>query len=159
MATKQPETTDAGAVPAAAPSDAEAANGNGGLRLLSRDDILGMDDVRYAIINVRAWKNQAVRIKSLTAREREEFEQSISKTLPDGTSKTDLITARAKLCVRIMVDANGRRIFDDSFVGALSNKNAEAIGQIFDDGAKLSGITKRDVEELAGNSPEVRTDS
>jgi hypothetical protein len=133
--------------PAAAPSE----NGAATLELMSKDDILGIEDRRYKIVHVRAWNNRPVRIQSLTSREREEYENSITVQGESGT-KTNIITARAKLCVRIMVDKDGRRIMDDSYIGALANKSADAIGQIFEEGSKFSAITKKDVEELAGNS-------
>lgn len=127
------------------------------LTLLGRDEIIGLQDRRYRIVNVRAWDGRPVRIRSLSAKEREEYEQSITQQIGDGQSRTNIVGARAKLCVRIIVDKNGNLIFDDSFVGALGEKNADAIGQIFEEGSKFSGIMKRDVEELVGNSAGTRT--
>lgn len=135
----------------AAAAGSEPTNGDAPLELMSRDDILNIEDRRYKIVHVRAWNNRPCRIQSLTSREREEYENSITVQGENGT-KTNIITARAKLVVRILVDAQGRKIMDESHVGALAGKSADAVGQLFEEGSKFSGITKRDVEELAGNS-------
>jgi len=125
------------------------------LRLLKKDAFLKRDDRKYRDVPVPEWEEDGVvpivRLQSLSGTEREEFETSITKTKADGTSSTDMKGARAKLLVKIIVDEEGRRIFDDSDVGALSQKSAAAIGRLFDEGSSLSGILKRDVEEAVKN--------
>ena len=66
------------------------------LTLLGRDELLGIPDRKYKIVHVRAWDGRPVRIRSLSAKEREEYEQSITSQVGDGQSRTNIVGARAK---------------------------------------------------------------
>jgi hypothetical protein len=133
-------------------SEGAAAHEANGAAFLSRDDILGLKDREYRTLTVKAWGGKAVRIQSLTASERDAFEDSIQKQQRDGSTKQNLANVRARLCVLTLVDANGQRLFAEEHARTLGQRNASAINEIFEASAKLSGILKSDLEELVGNS-------
>ena len=49
------------------------------------------------------------------------------------------------------MDARGERLFDESQVDELGGKSGQVLDRVFDKAQRLNGITKADVDELAGN--------
>jgi|TARA_Y100000310_G_scaffold7603_1_gene8330 hypothetical protein len=110
--------------------------------LLSRDDILNVDDTRYEEIDMPEW-NGSVRIRGLSAadRSRIESEYTESTTGPDGVPKNKVDPRfRAALCSMCIVDDEGKRMFSEADIEALGNKNGANLERIFDRARKLSGI-------------------
>lgn len=116
------------------------------MTLLTRDQILTADDLRSEIVPVPEWGGD-VRVAALTGTERDRFETSFG----DGKTK-NLDNVRAKLVAKSIVDEDGQRIFSDADVVKLGLKNAAALDRVFDVAQRLSGLTKQDVDDLAGNS-------
>lgn len=124
--------------------------------LLGRDAILGAVDVQYQEVDVPEWGGK-VRIKGLTAGERDTFEASILQGKGKNTSVNHK-NMRAKLLAMSIVDAEGNRIFGNDDIAALGKKSSKAINRLFDIATELNGIGEDDVEELAGNSEADRSD-
>lgn len=120
------------------------------MSLLSRDQVLGAEDLSYEIVDVPEWGGK-VRVRGLTGTERDAFEASMVKST-GKIQKIDTANIRAKLCALTMVDDEGERLFTDSDVALLGKKSASALDRVYDAAARLSKITKEDVDELAGNS-------
>lgn len=135
--------------PAAAPTmPAEPA-------LLSREAILAAKDLTYEIVDVPEW-NGAVRVRGMTADERDTFEESLQQG--EGRKrKMSLAHFRAKLVARCVVDAKGETLFtSDAHVKALGQRSAAALARVAAVASRLSGLTEADVEDLAtdlGNAP------
>ena len=85
-----------------------------------------------------------VRLRGLSAAERDEFEATL------GVSQ-DLTNMRARLVVSCMVDENGQRIFKNSEAKALGEKNATVINRLFEEVRKLSGMADEDLGIAEGN--------
>lgn len=122
--------------------------------LLTRDAILTADDIRFEEVPVPEWGG-TVRVRSLIGSERDEYEAAIAG---DGT-KPDLTNLRARLVAKAVVDEAGKRVFSDADVAKLGMKNAAALNRVFDVVRALSGLTKEDVEALAGNSDAAQSGS
>ena len=120
--------------------------------MLSRDEILNAKDLPTETVNVPEWGG-SVKIRSITAFERDSFEQSII----DG-KKTNMSNIRARFCALIIVDDKGDRVFGDLDMAILGRKSGKALGRIFDAGQKLNGFSKEDFEELEKNSGKTPTD-
>lgn len=113
---------------------------------------------REAFLAGRAPKRETVEtsrgpvvVQELTGKERDAFERSCVK--PDGKkTKEDMTNLRAKLLVLAVRDDNGDRLLQDGDVESVGRLPAGDIQAVFETAARLSGITKEDVEELVGNS-------
>lgn len=105
--------------------------------LLNKDSILAAADFKYVEHDVPEW-NGSVRLRGLSAAERDEFEATL------GISQ-DLTNMRARLVVSCMVDENGQRIFKNSEAKALGDKNATVINRLFESVRKLSGMADEDL--------------
>lgn len=127
-----------------------ADNSNGTLVLLDRNSILNAHDSRRELVHVPEWGG-SLYVKSLTGAERDRFEASIQAN-KTGDAKLNLSNFRSKLVVLAACDENGGRLFGDTDINALGQRNAQALQRVFEVAQKLCGMTKEDVEELTGES-------
>lgn len=131
------------------------------LNLLSRDQILGASDIQTEDIEAPEWGG-TVRVRGLTAKQRDEYESSLVVTEGKGKSQTQRINmrnARARLAVMAVIDEDGNPLFADSDVFVLGEKSGAVIDRIFEAASRLSGISETDMDELTGNSSGQSDDS
>lgn len=117
--------------------------------LLTKDLILAADDLMTEDVAVPEWGG-TVRVRSLSGTERDAFEQAIV-TRKGKNVQTNLTNIRAKMSALCMVDESGQRLFNDADVVELGQKSAAALDRVFSVAQRLSGLTDKDVDELAEN--------
>ncbi|MFO7537619.1 MAG: hypothetical protein R6X32_06115 [Chloroflexota bacterium] len=125
--------------------------------LATREQILGIEDAEYRDVEVPQWNGLVVRLKALTALERDRFDG----TMTTGRGKNVKVNwehARARLIVATAVDEKGEPLFTHKDIEALSQKNAAAVDVLFAAAQELCGITNRDIEDLAGNLKSSRSE-
>ena len=116
--------------------------------LLSREQILEAADRTTQDVEVPEWGG-TVRVRSLSGSERDDYEAGIVQLRGDGSRKFTLQNARARLVSLSICDESGARVFQDSDIAALGAKSAAALERVFDVARNLSGLSEKDVEELA----------
>ena len=114
------------------------------MNLLSRDAILGADDIRSEIVSVPEWGGD-VRVATLSGAQRDDFEMAIVESKGKGGS------LRARLVAACVIDEAGEPMFSQKDVAALGKKSGKALDRVFSVAQKLAGLTDGDVEELEGN--------
>ena len=118
-------------------------------RILTREEILGISDFTFENVNTPEWgEDTFVRVRGLTAHERDTFELTAVKEDFSGVTKAGMSDMRAHLVSMAVVDIDGRRLFTPEDIAALSTKNALVIDRIFNVARRLSGLSKEDVDEL-----------
>lgn len=117
--------------------------------LLSRDAILGAVDTQFEIVEVPEWGG-TVRIKGMTASERDRFEDSIMDQKGKDV-RLNHVNMRAKLLTMCIVDETGNRVFNNDDIRALGAKSAKAINRCMEVAQTLNGISDEDVGELTEN--------
>ncbi len=122
---------------------------------LTRNQILSADDLQTINVYVKPWDGY-VRIRTMTAHERDRFEQMM---FTNRGKKERMDDIRATLVSLTIVDEDGKRIFNDKDVKALSKKSAAALDKIFSEAQSLNAVSDEDVEEIAKNSEETQDDS
>ena len=129
------------------------------MTLMSRADILGAADIEFEDIDLGAISGWGtVRVKDLTAKERDKLEQSIVVERVERVKGKQVKTqelkdnVRATFCAACIVDEQLQPIFAKSDIDALGQKSARALDAIFAVIRRRNGIGDEDVEELAGNS-------
>lgn len=121
------------------------------MALLSRDEILKADDIKTEDVAVPEWGG-AVRVRTLSGVERDEFEQTMLKARGPDTD-ANVRNIRARLVCASMIDEEGKQLFPAiNDVERLGEKSAKALSRVYDAASKLSGLTADDVEDLAKNS-------
>ena len=123
--------------------------------LLTKDQILSADDLTTKDVFVTPWGG-TIRIRTMTASERDHFEQ---KMFSGGKKQARMDDIRATLVSIAVVGENGERMFSDKDVKALSKKSAAAMDQIFAEVQKLNAVSDEDVEDMAKNSEETPDDN
>jgi len=119
-------------------------------KYLSKSAILNAQDIVFEDVPVPEWGG-VVRVKALTAAEKDAFETSLISLRQVGNQmqqKTNLVNVRAKLAAKSIVDEEGARIFDDSEVMDLGRKSAAALDRVVDVAKKLSRVSEADLKEL-----------
>jgi hypothetical protein len=134
----------------------EARKSNG--RLIGREEILALaGKLQREEVHVPEW-DAHVLVTELTAAERDEFEASVVKRRGRGEFDVVMRGLRAKLVALTVIDENGNRIFNEADQEALCRVGSHAIDRIFSVAQRLSGLTKEDLDELAGKSGTSRPD-
>lgn len=119
---------------------------------LDRDGILDFDDMKTHVVPVPEWSKPgsppvAVRLKVLSAAERDAFEAS-TVTTKGGRQKPNLANLRARLVARCMVDSAGKRVFESGDVARLGEKSSAALDRLFAKCQEINGFSEKDIEEL-----------
>jgi len=131
------------------------------MAFLTRDEILAANDLVTEEVAVPEWGG-SVNVRTLTAHERDVFEESLLTTKGKGRNQTrevKLADARAKLCAVTMLDGEGVQIFNKTDVVELGKKSAGALNRVYDVAARLSGLSSEDMDDLVGNSEAAPDDS
>ena len=118
--------------------------------LLNREAIFAAPDIQTEDVHIPQWGG-TVRVKNLTASERDAFEDSTT-TQRGNNLELNRKNFRAKLVALCVVDEDGKRIFGDADIHKLGAKSAAAMDLLFAAASRLSGISKDDEDELLKNS-------
>jgi hypothetical protein len=117
--------------------------------ILDKAGILAQEATKVETVQVPEWQDGAsVCVRALRGWERDKFDQFGQ----DAREKKDLSHFRAKLVSLCLCDEGGKSLdFTEADMIALSNKSAAALDRVFDACRALSGMTRRDVEEVEKN--------
>ena len=118
--------------------------------LLTRDQILGVKDIKTETVEVPEWGG-SVLVRSLGAVELDELEQ-MNQEAQGKDERVNLRGVRARLAMLSVVDESGRRVFTQADIEALNRKSGRAVNRIVTKAQELSGVTDKDVKDMAGNS-------
>ena len=121
------------------------------MKLLAKNDIETCDDLVTEDVEVPEWGG-TVRVRSMTARDKDSFDMRLVKLQEGGKSaEINRRNIRASLVVASVIDDKGERLFSDDDVEMLGAKNGVAIDRVFAVASRLSLLNPDDAEELAGN--------
>lgn len=117
------------------------------VKFLTRSAILAAQDTPVEVVDVPEWGG-AVRVKTLTAAERDAFETEIVQR--NGRDvRTNTRNLRARMVALTVVDEKGQALFSVTDVEALGQKSARAMDRVWAKASELAGMRPEDVEELA----------
>ena len=111
--------------------------------VLSIDDMLAADDVKYA--EVSAWGGK-VRLGSLDAGSMLDFVEA-----NEGSAKR---TAGIRLLVKSLVDKDGKRIGEDRHVDLFKKKDAGTINRMLEEIMRLNGLDDKKAATAKNDSSE-----
>lgn len=116
------------------------------MAILGRDAILSADDRKTKVVPVPEWGGEVL-IRSLTGKERDEFEASLVEQRGSKT-KQNIANFRARLLSLCIVNEQMERLFAPSDIPALGNKSVAALQRVFNACNELNGLSDEDVEGL-----------
>lgn len=123
------------------------------MNIITKEAVLTVSDLKHEDVPVPEWGG-TVRVRELTARERDAFESTLRPAT--GSAAPDTANLRARLCVRSIVGEDGSRLFNDEDADALGSKSAQVVDRIFTVAQRLSGIGAdqgRAAEKNSGAAP------
>jgi len=119
------------------------------MRTLSKEDILGADDLRTEDVEVPEWDGK-VTVRMMTGTERDKWEASLMPE--DGESRKSVFqNMRARLIALTAINGDGELMFTAADMIELGKKNAKALDRVFAVASRLNGLTEQDIEEVVGN--------
>lgn len=113
--------------------------------VLSKSDILGVDDKKMVDFDVPEWGG-SVKLRVMTGTERDRFESEFV----NGNKSVDMV--RAKLVAKCLCDEKGQRLFSETEIPQLGEKSAAVLDRLFTECMRLNRFSKDDVDDLAKNS-------
>lgn len=122
-----------------------------GEHLLSKDEILGMDDIPMEEVTVPEWKGRTVLVCGLTAAAKNAYQASLLE-IKGSSRKVKMENATAKLLVRTLVNRQRQPLFTESDIERLGTKSAAALERLAEVANRLSGMNEQENAELVKNS-------
>jgi hypothetical protein len=92
-----------------------------------------------------------VYVRALSGKERDHFEavvQGLARVKPGGKPQPNVENYRARLCALAICDEEGAALFTPDDVEELGQQSSAALDRVLEVANRLSGITRRDMEEL-----------
>ena len=117
------------------------------MSILSKDQILAVDDVQTIVVDVPEWGGQ-VRLATMSGTSRDMYEQTLAKAMDKGAAIANL---RASFLAYSLVDEEGNLLFSQEDIEALGRKNGAALDRIFQEATKLNRTGFSGSEEAAKN--------
>ena len=113
---------------------------------LNKQDILSVQDCKVVEVNVPEWGG-SVFVKVMSGKQRDAWEASVvSRKDKDG--KINTAGLRSMLVATCVCDESGNEIFTAEDIPEIENKNASVLQRIFDEAAKLNGLTGESAEAI-----------
>ena len=117
------------------------------MALLSKQQIQSAPKRKYMILEVPEWGGQ-VRLQSLTGKERDDFESSLSTTRGNKT-KENKANFRGRLAALVIVDEDGHRLFNNHLeIEALGDGSVGGLQRVFNAAQSMNAFTDEDVDGL-----------
>lgn len=110
---------------------------------LTKEQIL---DAKIETEEVEVWGGKIL-VKALSAVEREEIRKDVSEDEKSG----NLLKVQIKLVTLTVVDASGKRLFNQEDVEKLADKSARELDKIFIAAQRLAGLGQQNTEIIEKN--------
>lgn len=122
------------------------------VKLLSAEDILNANDLKFEVVEVPEWGG-SVRVRTMTGYERDEFEAQIARqsTGEGKNTKVDMRGLKIKVLSLTLVNDKGELLFSPEQVQKLEKKSGKALDDVFQVASKLNGLGDKELEELVKN--------
>jgi hypothetical protein len=114
--------------------------------MLSRDEILGLDDRKPVKVPVPEWSTD-VFVRPMSAAERDALDM---ETFERREAKKPS-NFRARLAVRVICREDGERLFNNDDADAVGKKSQIAVDRIIDAASRTNALTDKDVDALEKN--------
>lgn len=118
------------------------------MALLTREQILAADDLPSKEVEVPEWGG-SVKVRSITAKDRDEFEQALIAARQAKRVAPENV--RARYVAACIVGEDGKPLFTAKDVEALGQKSFAALERVYQAATELNALSDEAVEDLAKN--------
>ena len=112
-----------------------------------REDILGFNDKKFVVFPIPEWNMANTTIIVMDGLSRDKWETQIYERAENRSKQSN----RGLFACLVIGDSEGKRLFNDSDVEALSQKSGIVLDRILAEGLKLNKLRAEDIEELSKN--------
>jgi hypothetical protein len=128
---------------------------------MNREEFLAANDRVIEPVEVLVGgKKVTMYVRSLTGAERDRWEASnVLKDKKTGTFDVKMENLRARLIEIAACHEDGSPYFQPGDVARIGQKNARTVAALYDASARISGISKEDLEDIVKNSEAVPSGS
>jgi hypothetical protein len=123
---------------------------------LSKDAILGADDILTETVYVPEWKGHVI-VCGLTGASKDSYDKSVIEVRGNKRS-INMEHFRAKLLVRTLVTPDRQPLFTETDILKLGTKSAAVLDRLCQIAQRLSGMREEDAEELKKTSEPTQPD-
>jgi hypothetical protein len=118
-----------------------------------KDKILSCVDVKSKIVHIDEW-DADIEVREMNGKCRAMFVELVTK---EELKDSDIVKAYPQIIQHCAFDPETKeRIFDESDVDALSEKNGNALDKIVTEVIELSSLTQKSVDEAGKNSTAIQ---
>lgn len=117
---------------------------------MTRDDWLALPAYRIETLT-HPVTGATVYVRSMTSDERDEWEAG-QYQLNGANIVANRKQVRARLILRCLCDADGKRVFGDNDLSMIGGLDARLTDPLYEAAYKINRLSKADVEELEKNS-------
>ncbi|GHG09693.1 hypothetical protein [Streptomyces hydrogenans] len=107
---------------------------------------------------VPEWGGGKIRLKMLSAKERDDFESSMVKVTRGGRQQLNNENFRARLVQLAAVDGEGKQLFTKHDIKTLGDLPAAGLQRVFNKINEMSAFSEDDLKEIEGDFDDARTD-
>ena len=122
--------------------------------VMTREEILDIQDMEIKRVQVQAWGNRFVCLKPFSARSRDQWEAEIYTAKKEHGDAAAMNDFRAKLLARSICNEEGVLLFSSADIELLTLKNAKAMDYLYDVCRELNGMTETEMAKATENLPE-----
>lgn len=125
------------------------------MSLATKEALLGATKRRYRTVPIEGVGE--FRIRSLTERERSNYEASLlSKS--GGVVRDKMLTSRRRLIALTLVDESGNLLLSEEDVERLEDVDSSVTVMLWEAARDHCGFTEQDIEDAVGNSERIHVD-
>jgi hypothetical protein len=136
----------------------EIAVDNGEDDFLTASEILEQPTLIIEELVVPEWKGKKIRLKQLSAKERDDFETSLVKVGKNGRQEMNNANFRARLVQLAAVKKDGSPLFTRHDIRTLGNLPAAGLQRVFNKINDMSAFSEDDLKELTEDFDEALDD-
>lgn len=125
---------------------------------LSPGAILEQPTLVTEVLVVPEWGGGKIRLKMLSAKERDDFESSMVKVTRGGRQQLNNENFRARLVQLAACHEDGSPFFTKHDIKTLGGLPAAGLQRVFNKINEMSAMTEEDLKELEGDFDDDRTD-
>lgn len=133
---------------------------DGQLKMLTKTDVLGAEDITTRVVEVPEWGG-SLTLRMMTGADRDEWENAAAqRRRGEGKSASiDLRGLKVSLLSRCVVDEEGAYMFSAPDLVALNKKAARALERLWEAATEMNGIGDDTIEEMEKNLESGQSDN
>ena len=128
---------------------------------LTKEQIARADDRKMEQVPCPEWGGEGayVLIRTMTADEIDRFESANVTIGKDGVLVPNRKNVRARLAALVICDEQGERLYSDSEVGVLAQRNGAVLTRIVEAASRINMLRPQDLEDARKNSSLAQPDA